>query len=173
MNDIVKNMMERRSCRSYKKDQITESALDDILRAGEWAPTGMGAQSPMLVAIQNQEVIDKVSKLNAQVIGHNMDPFYGAPTVVVVFADSTKVTYLEDGSLAMGNMMNAAHSLGVASCWIHRAKQVFETPEGIELMKEWGVPEGYVGIANCTLGYAATPLSEGKPRKENYSIKIK
>lgn len=173
MNDIVRNMKERRSCRSYKKDQITESALKDILTAGEWAPSGMGAQSPMLVAIQNPEVIEKVSKMNAQVIGHNTDPFYGAPTVVVVFADPTKITYLEDGSLAIGNMMNAAHSLGLASCWIHRAKQVFETPEGIELMKEWGVPEGYVGIANCLLGYAAVPLNQGRARKTNYSIIIK
>lgn len=166
-------MMERRSCRSYKKDQITDSALADILRAGEWAPTGMGTQNPILVAIQNQDVIDIISKLNAQVIGRDMDPFYGAPTVVVVFADESKSTYLEDGTLAMGNMMNAAHSLGIASCWIHRAKQVFETPEGIELRKEWGIPDGYVGIANCVLGYAASPLAAGKPRKENYSTVIK
>ena len=165
--------MERRSCRSYKSEQISEKELDAILTAGEWAPTGMGAQSPMLVAIQNQEVIAKVAKLNAGVMGHHIDPFYGAPTVIVVFADSSKITYLEDGSLAMGNLMNAAHSIGVASCWIHRAKEVFETTEGKDLMKEWGVPEGYVGIANCILGYAAAPLAQGKARKENYIVKVK
>lgn len=173
MNDVIKTMMERRSCRSYKNEQISDNELDGILTAGEWAPTGMGAQSPMLVAIQNQEVIAKVAKLNAEVMGHNMDPFYGAPTVVVVFADSSKITYMEDGSLAMGNMMNAAHSVGVASCWIHRAKEVFATSEGKALMKEWGVPEGYVGIANCILGYAASPLAAGKARKENYIVKVK
>lgn len=173
MNDIIKNMIDRRSCRTYKKEQISDTELDAILTAGEWAPSGMGAQSPMLVALQNPEVIAKVSKLNSEVIGKDMDPFYGAPTVIVVFADGSKATYLEDGSLAMGNLMNAANSLGVASCWVHRAKQVFESPEGKALMKEWSVPEGYVGIANCILGYAAAPLAEGKKRKENYIIKVK
>jgi nitroreductase len=173
MNDMIKTLLDRRSCRAYTNEQISDTELDEILTAGEWAPSGMGAQSPMLVALQNPEVIAKVSKLNAEVVNHKIDPFYGAPTVVVVFADSSKVTYVEDGSLAMGNMMNAAHSLGVASCWIHRAKQVFETPEGKALMNEWGVPEGYVGIANCILGYAAAPLAEGKARKENYIIKVK
>ncbi|MBP1754424.1 MAG: Nitroreductase [Firmicutes bacterium] len=173
MNDMIRTMVERRSCRAYKNEQISDAELDDILTAGEWAPTGMGAQSPMLVALQNPEVIAKISKLNAEVMGHNMDPFYGAPTVVVVFADRSRVTYMEDGALAMGNMMNAAHSLGVASCWVHRATQVFDTQEGKGLMKEWGVPEGYVGIANCILGYAAAPLAEGKVRKENYIIKVK
>lgn len=173
MNDIIKTMIERRSCRTYKNEQISDAELTDILTAGEWAPSGMGAQSPILVALQNPEVIAKVSKLNAEVMGNNMEPFYGAPTVVIVFADRSKITYTEDGALAMGNMMNAAHSLGVASCWIHRATQVFDTPEGKTLMKDWGVPEGYIGIANCILGYAGAPLPEGKIRKDNYIIKVK
>lgn len=171
MNEVIKNMMERRSCRAYKPEQIKDEELNLILTAGEWAPTGMGAQSPMMVAVQNPEVIKKLSAMNAAVMGTTSDPFYGAPTVVVVFADTARPTYVEDGSLVMGNLMNAASSIGVASCWIHRAKQVFESEEGKALMKEWGVPESYAGVGHCILGYAAAPLAAGKPRKEDY-IKI-
>lgn len=171
MNEAIKNMMERRSCRSYKEEQIKDEELDLILTAGEWAPTGMGMQSPMMVAVQNPELIKKLSAMNAEVMGTTADPFYGAPTVVVVFADTNRPTYVEDGSLVLGNLMNAAASLGVGSCWIHRAKQVFESEEGKALMREWGVPESYAGVGHCILGYAAAPLAEGKPRKEDY-IKI-
>lgn len=171
MNEVIKNMMERRSCRSYKPEQIKDEELNLILTAGEWAPTGMGAQSPKMVAVQNPKIIKKLSAMNAAVMGTKADPFYGAPTVVVVFADTSRMTYVEDGSLVMGNLMNAAASIGVASCWIHRAKQVFESEEGKALMKEWGVPESYAGVGNCILGYASAPLGEGKPRKEDY-IKI-
>lgn len=173
MNEVIKNMMERRSCRSYKAEQIRDEELNLILTAGEWAPSGMGAQSPMLVAVQKPELVKKLSAMNAKVMGTDSDPFYGAPTVVAVFADTARPTCVEDGSLALGNMMNAAASLGVGSCWIHRAKQVFESEEGKALMKEWGVPESYVGVGHCILGYAAGPLKEGKPRKENYIVKVK
>lgn len=171
MNEVIKNMMERRSCRAYRPEQIKDEELNLILTAGEWAPTGMGAQSPMMVAVQDPEIIKKLSAMNAAVMGTTSDPFYGAPTVVVVFADTARPTYVEDGSLVMGNLMNAAASLGVASCWIHRAKQVFESEEGKTFMKEWGVPASYAGVGHCILGYAAAPLPAGKPRKENY-IKI-
>ena len=173
MNEVIKNMLERRSCRSYKAEQIRDEELDQILTAGEWAPSGMGAQSPMIVAVQDPELVRKLSVMNAAVMGSSTDPFYGAPTVVVVFADSSRGTCVEDGSLALGNMMNAAASLGVASCWIHRAKEVFESEEGKALMRAWGVPESYRGVGHCILGYAAEPLGAGKPRKENYIIKIK
>lgn len=171
MNEIIKNMMERRSCRSYKEEQIKDEELKLILTAGEWAPSGMGAQSPMLVAVQNPELIKRLSSMNAEVMGTTSDPFYGAPTIVVVFADTKLPTYVEDGSLALGNMMNAAASIGVDSCWIHRARQVFASEEGKALMKEWGVPESYAGVGHCILGYAKAPLAAGKPRKEDY-IKI-
>ena len=173
MNESIKNMMERRSCRVYKEEQIKEEELTEILTAGKWAPSGRGAQSPMFVVVQEKEVIKKISKMNAEVMGNEIDPFYGAPTVVIVFADSTRNTYVEDGSLAMGNMMNAAHSLGIGSCWIHRAKEVFETEEGRALMKEWKVPDTYVGIGNCILGYASSKLPEGKARKENYVVFVR
>lgn len=171
MNEAIKNMMERRSCRSYKKEQIKDEELELILTAGEWAPTGMGAQSPMMVAVQNPELIGRLSAMNAAVMGTTSDPFYGAPTVVAVFADTNRATYVEDGSLVLGNLMNAASSIGVGSCWIHRAKEVFGSEEGKALMKEWGVPESYAGVGHCILGYAAASPAAGKPRKEDY-IKI-
>lgn len=172
MNEVIKNMMERRSCRSYREEQIKDEELDLILTAGEWAPTGMGAQSPIIVAVREPKLVKKLSAMNAAVMGNDADPFYGAPTVVVVFADTARPTCVEDGSLVLGNMMNAAASLGVASCWIHRAKEVFESEEGKALMKEWGVPESYRGVGHCILGYAASELGKGRPRKENYIVKI-
>lgn len=171
MNEVIKNMLERRSCRAYRPEQIKDEELQMILTAGEWAPSGMGAQSPVMVAVQNPELIKKLSAMNAEVMGTSSDPFYGAPTVVVVFADTNRPTYVEDGSLVLGNLMNAAASLGVGSCWIHRAKQVFESEEGKALMKEWGVPDTCAGVGHCILGYPAAAPAAGKPRKEGY-IKI-
>ncbi|MDO4261007.1 MAG: nitroreductase family protein [Eubacteriales bacterium] len=173
MNEAIRNMMERRSCRSYKAEQIRDEELELILKAGEWAPSGMGAQSPMLVAVQQPELVKKLSAMNAAVMGSGADPFYGAPTAVVVFANTERPTYVEDGSLALGNMMNAAASLGVGSCWIHRAKEVFSSEEGKALKAEWGVPESYEGIGHCILGYASAPLGEGKPRKEGRTRIVK
>lgn len=173
MNECITNMLERRSCKAYTEEQITKEQLEAIVEAGKWAPCGRGAQSPMFVAIQNKELIQRLSKLNAEIMGAQKDPFYGAPTVIVVFADSTYGTYVEDGSLAIGNMLNAAHSLGVGGCWIHRAKQMFETEEGKALMKEWNAPDTYVGVGNCVLGYAKDALPKGKPRKVNYVVYIR
>ena len=119
------------------------------------------------------ETIKKLSKLNAKIMGKDIDPFYSAPTVIVVLADKTKYTYIEDGSLVLGNLMNAAHSLGIGSCWIHRAKEEFATEEGKELLKEWNIPDNYVGIGHCILGYPCGKLQEPKPRKEDYITIIK
>lgn len=116
MNETIKNLMERRSCRKFKEEQIKDEELNEILLAGEYAPTGMGMQSPKMVVLQNKETIEKLSKLNAKIMGRDIDPFYGAPTVIVVLADKTRTTYIEDGSLVIGNLMNAAHSLGLGSC---------------------------------------------------------
>ena len=127
----------------------------------------MGKQSPIMVVIQNKDVISKLSKLNAKIMGATSDPFYGAPTVIVVLADKNIGTYKEDGSLVLGNLMNAAHSLGIGSCWIHRAREEFETDEGKELLKEWNIPDNYVGIGHCILGYPEK-VGETKPRKEDY-----
>lgn len=172
MNETIKNLMERRSCRKYSTTQIKEEELNSVLKAGEYAPTGMGRQSPIILVLQNKEKIEKLSKLNAKIMGTDKDPFYGAPTVLIVLADKNIGTYKEDGSLVLGNLMNAAYSLGLGSCWIHRAKEEFETEEGKELLKEWNIPENYVGIGHCILGYPEEK-SEAKPRKEDYIRFIK
>ena len=172
MKDTVKDLKERRSIKKYQDRQIEEEDLQEILRAGMNAPTGMGMQSPVMAVIQDKETISKLSKMNAKFLGNeSIDPFYGAPTVIVVLADKNRPTYVEDGSLVMGNLMNAAASLGVASCWIHRAREVFDTPEGKELLKKWGLSDNYIGVGNCILGYAKDPLPQPKPRKENYIIR--
>ena len=170
MNETIKTLTERRSIRKYKKEQIKPEQLEQILQAGQYAPTGMGAQSPVMVVVQDRQLIEKIGKMNAAVMGTESDPFYGAPTVIVVFADRRRGTYLEDGSLVMGNLLNAAHAVGVDSCWIHRAKEVFETQAGKMLMQGWGLDENYVGIGNCILGYRDCDYPIPKPRKENYII---
>lgn len=172
MNETIKNLIERRSCRKYSTTQIKEEELNSVLKAGEYAPTGMGRQSPIILVLQNKEKIEKLSKLNAKIMGTDKDPFYRAPTVLIVLADKNIGTYKEDGSLVLGNLMNAAYSLGLGSCWIHRAKEEFETEEGKELLKEWNIPENYVGIGHCILGYPEEK-SEAKPRKEDYIRFIK
>lgn len=168
MNETIKNLIERRSCRKFKPEQIKEEELQLILKAGEYAPTGKGKQSPIMLVIQNKETIEKLSKINAEIMGVNNNPFYGAPTIVIVLADRNVGTYIEDGSLVIGNLMNAAHSLGIGSCWIHRAKEEFETETGKKFLKQWGIPDNYVGIGHCILGYPDGNLPEAKPRKEDY-----
>ena len=167
MNETLQTLKNRRSVRAYLPKQIKEEELQQILEAGIYAPTGMGAQSPIMVVVQDKETISYLSKLNAEVMGSTSDPFYGAPTVIIVLADKNRGTCVEDGSLVIGNMMNAAASLGVGSCWIHRAKEVFESSEGKELLKKWGIHGDYIGVGNCILGYADGELPAAKPRKEN------
>ena len=137
-NEVIKTLTERRSVRAYSKKQVEDEKLQLILKAGTYAPTGMGMQSPVMVVVQDEETVALLSRLNGKVMGTSSDPFYGASTVVVVLADKTVSTHVEDGSLVMGNLMNAAFSLGVDSCWIHRAREVFQTEEGKELLKKWG-----------------------------------
>ena len=139
MNETLQILKTRRSCRKYLPEQIREDELDKILEAGIWAPTGMGMQSPRIIVIQDKETIAKLRKMNADIMGTDSDPFYGAPTVLVVLADKSRPTYREDGALVMGNLMNAAHAVGVSSCWIHRAKEEFESEKGKELLKKWGI----------------------------------
>ena len=173
MNETIKTLKERRSIRKYKENQISDEELNQILEAGEYAPTGRGAQSPIMVVVQDKELIKELSKINAEIMGITSDPFYGAPTVVIVLADKTRHTYKEDGSLVMGNLMNAAHSLGVDSCWINRAKEVFESERGKELLNDWGIEGDYEGIGHCILGYRDCEYPKAAPRKTNYVIRIK
>lgn len=173
MNETINNLINRRSCRTYTDQLVPSETLQQILTAGTYAPTGMGKQSPLIVAVENPQIRNELSKINASIMGIDKDPFYGAPIVVVVFADSNIPTYKEDGSLVLGNLLNAAYALGVDSCWIHRAKETFETPSGQALKKEWGIPDNYIGIGNCILGYHNNTLPPAKPRKENYITIIK
>jgi len=165
MNEVIRALIERRSVRSYRPEKIKEEELAAILNAGLYAPSGMNRQPVVTVAVEDKAVRDTLSKMNAAVMGTDGDPFYGAPVVVVVLADVSKSgTALEDGCLVMQNLMLAAHSLGVGSCWIHRAKQMFETAEGKALLKEWGLTEDYEGIGNCILGYCDGACPAPSPR---------
>lgn len=172
MNEVLKNLEERRSCRSYRQDMIPEDILNQILEAGTYAATGMGKQSPIMIAVTDRKTRDQLSKMNAAVMGANIDPFYGAPVVVVVLANKTVPTYIYDGSLVIGNLMNAAHALGIGSCWIHRAKEEFESEEGKAILASLGIEGEWEGIGHCILGYPATEASPAAPRKADYIYRI-
>lgn len=165
-------LLNRRSIRKYKTAQISDEELNLVLEIGTWAPTAMNKQSPKIVAVQDKNDIALMSSLNAKIWGTETDPFYGAPTVVVVFADGENKNGVQDASLVLGNLMNGAYAAGLGSCWINRAKETFETPEGKALMKKWGVDDKYVGVGSCILGYAAEEPAP-KPRKEDYCIIVK
>ena len=169
-NAVIAALKTRRSYRSYKPEQITDEELKTVLEAGTWAPTGMGRQDPWIVAVQNPELLKKISRMNAAFLGVDSDPFYGAPTYVLVFGSDPAVwaNSVPDGSLVLGNMMNAAHAIGLGSCWINREREMFATDEGKALMKEFGLPDGLIGIGALALGYPAAPPRDPKPRKENY-----
>lgn len=167
MNEIIQNMITRRSIKKYKPDPVPREMLDQILKAGTYAACGMGRQSPIIIAVTDKTVRDELSALNAKIMGASSDPFYGAPAVLIVLADKSIPTHVYDGSLVMGNLMNAAHALGLGSCWIHRAKETFELPEGKALLNKLGITGDYEGIGNCIVGYPAEK-KEAKPRKENY-----
>ena len=171
MESTLKDLKERRSIRAYKAEQIKEEELKKIIEAGMYAHTGMGMQSPKIVVGKDKETRDYLSELNAKYLGSDSDPFYGAPTVLVVLASKDRPTCVEDGSLVLGNLMNAAWSLGVASCWINRAKELFERPEGKELLRKWGLPETLNGVGNCILGYADGDIPAPKPRKEGSIVR--
>ena len=171
MNETLKTLTDRYSVKSYTDKQVPDELLDAVLEAGLYAPSGMNNQKVICVAVREKETRDILSKMNAGVMNANADPFYGAPCVIVVLSDPERMTWVEDGSLVLGNLMNAAHSLGLGSCWIHRAKEMFDSPEGKALLAKWGVPTHYRGIGNCILGYTqADPVK--KPRAENRIIKV-
>ena len=163
----------RRSYRSYQSEQITDEQLNAVLEAGTYAPTSRGLQSPFIVAIQNEELKARLAKMNAEIMGVTTNPYYDAPTYVLVFVPSDAPNGIQDASLVMENMMLAAHAQGLGSCWIHREREMFATEEGKELMQQWGLPEGLVGIAALALGYPNGEPSPAKPRKEGYTRVIR
>ncbi len=170
MNETLKVLESRRSCRNFKSDMIKEDELKAILKAGTYAATGMGKQSPIIIAITDKKLRDEIAEENRKIGGwqEGFDPFYGAPVILVVLANKAVPTYIYDGSLVMGNLMNAAESLGVGSIWIHRAKEEFESDFGKDILKKLGVEGEYEGIGHCALGYAAEPARDAAPRKDNY-----
>jgi nitroreductase len=172
MNETLQNLLTRRSVRAYLPKQVEESLLEQVLEAGTYAPTGGGRQTPVIVAVQNPETVQQLSRMNAAVNGAKSDPFYGAPTVLVVLAERTRGTYLLDGASVITTLLNAAHAVGLGSCWVHRAKEVFESPDGRSLLLKWGIHGNYEGIGHVVLGYPASPAPEPAPRKEDYIIHV-
>ena len=167
MNEILKAMKERRSYRKYKPDMLPKETIDQIIEAGLYAASGRNGQDAIIVAVTNQEARNRLAKVNAAVMGAENDPFYGAPVVLIVLADKNWSTHVYDGSLVMGNLMLAAHALGVGSCWIHRAKEEFETEEYKQVLKELGVEGEYEVIGHCILGYPDCEPPKAAERKEN------
>ena len=171
-NEVLENIKNRRSIRSYKNNPVPEDLLNLVLEAGSYAPSGMGRQSPTIIAIKDKKYRDIISKLNAKVMNRDADPYYGAPIIILVLADSTISTYVEDGTCALENMMLAASSLGLGTVWVHREKEIFDSKEGKALLKEWNLPETLKGVGSIALGYSNEPIKEAKKRKDNYIVKI-
>ena len=170
--EALEFMESRRSIRSYKQDAVPEDLIRQIVEAGTYAATGRGLQSPIIIAVTDREARDRLSKLNADILGTDADPFYGAPVVLIVLADRSIPTYLYDGSLVLGNLMLAAHALGLGSCWIHRAKEEFDSPEGKQILKNLGIEGDYEGIGHCIIGYIDGDVPEANPRKDGWAYWI-
>lgn len=174
MNETLNVLETRRSVRAFDPSRMpTDQLISEVVKAGEYAPTGRGMQSPRIVVITNKAVRDRLSQLNAEVMGVTSDPFYGAPVILLVLADRSRPTYLYDGSLVMGNLMNAAHAVGLGSCWIHRAREVFASEEGKQLLAQWGIAGDYEGIGHVALGYALNEPTQAKPRKDDYTVWVR
>lgn len=175
MSVVLDEMKTRRSIRKFKPDMVPADVLDQIIEAGTFAANGRGLQSPIIIAVTNKEMRDKIMEMNRKIGGweEGFDPFYGAPVILIVLADASCPTAVYDGSLTMGNLMLAAHDLGIGSCWIHRAKETFESEEGKNILKELGITGDYEGIGNCVLGYADGDEPKAHPIKDNYVYYVK
>ncbi len=171
-NEVLNVIKSRRSIRAYKSDEIEAEKLNAILEAGTYAPTGGGRQSPTIIAVTSKEYRDKISNLNAKVMGSNSDPYYGAPVILLVLADANANTFVEDGSCVLENMMLAASSLNIGSVWVHREREIFDSDEGKALLKEWGLPETLRGVGALALGYPSVPAEKPAKRKDNYIVTV-
>lgn len=167
--NAMENLLTRRSIKKYKSDAVPQDVLERICEAGTYAATGRNLQSPIILAVTNKELRDRLSKMNARILGNEgIDPFYGAPVVLVVLVDKTVNTHVYDGSLVMGNLMLAAHAEGLGSCWIHRAREAFESEEGRAILKELGIEGDYEGVGHCVIGYPDCETPAARERKKNY-----
>lgn len=173
MNQEFLNLIKsRRSIRSYENKKIDKELLKAVLEAGTYAPTAMGKQSPVIVAVTNKKYRDELSKLNAEVMGAENDPYYGAPVIVVVLADGTMPTFIEDGSCVLENLMLAAHAVGLGSVWVNRERQIFDSERGKQLLQEWGLPATLRGVGAIALGYPKGEVPKPKERKKDYIVHV-
>ncbi len=170
--EFLDMLLTRRSVRAYKPDPVPEALLEEVLRAGTYAPTGGGRQSPVLVAVTDKAARDEISRLNAAVMGRDTDPYYGAPVLVLALADPASSTWVEDASCALENMMLAAHALGLGSVWVHREREIFDSEAGKALLRAWGLPETLRGVGSIALGYASGPAPAPAPRKDGYIVRV-
>ena len=171
-NETLHTLETRRSCRAYQPQQITEEELAAVLRAGMYAPSAKNLQGARIVVVQDAAARARLTRMNAAVMGSDGDPMYGAPTILLVVADAHNPNAVADGSLVMGNLMNAAASLGLGSCWINRAKEELETEEGKALLRQWGLEGDYIGVGHCILGYPAEEPKPAAPRKADYIVRV-
>lgn len=172
MNETLNNLKTRRCVRAYKPEQIDSALLKQVLEAGTYAPTAGGRQSPVIVVVQDPGTVKQLSRMNAAVNNNPSDPFYGAPIVLVVLADQSRPTYMFDGAAVITTLLNAAHAVGLSSCWIDRAKEEFESEEGRALLKKWGIDGNYAGVGHVVLGYVDGAYPEPAPRKADYIIRV-
>ena len=172
-NELLELIKTRRSCRKYTAEQVSDEQLAAVMEAGTYPPTAHGCQDPVIVAVQRTDIMQRIIKLNAEVRGSAGNPYYDAPTVLLVFASESNANAFQDGSCVLQNMMLAAHAIGLASCWINREYEMFSTDEGRQLMRDLGLPEGLKGIGAISLGHAAAPAAAPKPRKEGWTLVIK
>lgn len=173
MNAELQALKERRSVRKYKADMVPQELIDQVIDAGLYAASGHGTQEVIIVAVTNKEVRDKLAQMNREILSTSIDSFYGAPVVLVVLGPKSNKLTPYDGSLVMGNLMQAAHAVGLGSCWINRAKEEFASEEGKQLLKEWGIEGEYEGVGHCILGYADGPVPQAAPRKANRVFYVK
>lgn len=173
MNAELQALKERRSVRKYKADMVPQELIDQVIEAGLYAASGHGTQEVIIVAVTNKEVRDKLAQMNREILGTNSDSFYGAPVVLVVLGPKSNKLTPYDGSLVMGNLMQAAHAVGLGSCWINRAKEEFASEEGKQLLKEWGIEGEYEGVGHCILGYTDGMVPQAASRKANRVFYVK
>ncbi len=171
MNDTLQVLKKRRSVRAYEERPVARALLEEILEAGLYAPTGRDNQKVVMVVVEDPLTLRHLEKMNAQVLGApDAHPFYGAPMAIVVLASTEAPTWLEDASLVMGNLMNAAAALALGSCWIHRGREMFQTEEGRAYLKKWGLDDAYTGVGICILGHIRGQAPEAHARKEGRII---
>ena len=173
MNETMTTLLNRRCIRAFKAEQITDDELNAVLEAGKYAPSGANQQSALFIVVQDRTTREMLSRMNRAVKASDSDPYHGAPTIVLVLADRSRVTPVEDAALALGNMFNAAHSLGLGSCWVHRERQMFDSEEGRTLLKEWGVEGDYIGVGACILGYPDGEYPQAAPRKDDFVVMVR